>query len=190
MNRKILAVLLVCPVLFFATDKMIGIAGKHAPVKDKFVKSEKIHINSNLTNQEIVAEMKATIMDRPGREDAFSKTDNTGLWNAVMKEEETNFIRTNLVKKLESKNICTIDIEHSFSRCPSGYDAYVILKDGKPTNEGWMIARSSCDDEPVAMFRYDFKAGTMEGKVSEKVGYVPFDEFCKIYKTAKSGMKI
>lgn len=191
MNRKILAVLLVCPVLFFATDKMIGIAGKHSPVKNKFVKSENIHINSNLSNEEIVAEMKATIKDRQGREDAFSKTEYTGLWNDdKMKEEEIKFLRTNLVKKLETKNICTIDVEKSFSRCPSGYDAYVILKEGLVTNEGWMIARSGCDDNPIAMFRYDFKSSTVEAKVSDKVGYVPLDEFCKVYKTAKVGMKI
>ena len=188
MNHKILAVLFICPVAIFAADKMIGIAGNSVRTNERTSPTSEIHINSIVSNEELVTEMKASIKDRKGREKAFDQTEHEGLWSDKMNEVQRNFISMNVVKKLEKKNICTIDLERSFSRCPSGYDAVVIVKNNQITNEGWMTAQSGCSDEPIAMFRYDINAKTIEAKVSDKVGYVPLDEFFKIYKTASASI--
>ena len=185
MNIKILAVLIACPVLFFAADKMLAINGNDNPTKEESSKSTEIKVNSKFNNEEIIAEMKLTIKDIEGREKAFSDANRVSIWSDEISDDREKFIRAKLIKKLETENICSIDLERSFSRCPSGYNAYVVMKDDKVTNEGWFTSSSGCDSEPIAMFRYDVAASTMEAKVSEKIGYVPFDEFCKIYRTAK-----
>lgn len=198
MNRKVLAALLVVPVLFFATEKVIGLTNNTSTVKEKISnssfseeKSTDLKIfHSNLTNEELVNEMKSTILNRKGREKQFDASDYTGTWDEEkLGTNVRNLIRTKVVDKLTTLNICTINVQKSFSRCPSGYDAYVILKDGKVTNEGWMMASSGCDMEPIAMFRYDVNTSAVEGKISDVAGYVPLEEFCKIYKTAKKDLK-
>ncbi len=202
MNRKILAVLLFCPVVAFTADKMIGINDHKEPAKNKITvktyaitnssdpsTSNNVLVEVNRVNtEELVTEMKKTINDRESREAAFYASDYTGIWGDELTKEEAKFLKSHVIRKLENHNICSIDLKESFSRCPSGYNAYVILADGKPTNEGWMISNSGCDADPITMFRYDVAAGTVEAKVSDKAGYVSLDDFFKLYKSAKKSL--
>ena len=195
MNRKILAVLLVAPVLVFATDRVMTLSGKNTPtaVKEKISApvNENLELahNSQFTSEEIISEMKASILDREGRQRTFEETDYTGTWDEEkVKGDLGKFVKARVVNQLERNNICSIDLKKSFSRCPSGYDAYIIVQDDHITNEGWMIARSGCDFDPIAKFRYDMPASKVEAKVSDKVGYLPLDEFFKVYKAAAKSL--
>lgn len=187
MNRKILAVFIVAPMVVFASDKILNI--KHNTIYIQANQQiEEIHSNAIINDEEMVTEMKISIKDMKGREKAFSASNYVSLWSAYIKDDERKFIQANVIKKLEAKNICKIDLKHSFSRCPSGYDAVVISRDKVVTNEGWIICRSGCDQDPITKFRYDVKAGAVECKISDKAGYVSIDEYCKLYKTALASM--
>lgn len=195
MNRKVLAALIICPVLFLATDKVIGITGTSTSLKDIIVTHSgdddlSSVSNANFTNEELLLEMKASILNRKGREKEFSETEFTGRWDKEkLGDELVTFLESKVVHKLETENLCTINLQNSFSRCPSGYDAYVITKDTKVTNEGWLMANSGCDGEAIARFRYDVANNTIEAKISDKAGFVPLDDFCKIYKAAKNDLR-
>jgi hypothetical protein len=198
MNRKFLAAIMVVPVLFFATERVIGINEKklheHEAVTpnagvNKPLDNEKI-FNTNFTNEELMVEMKATILNRKGREKEFDQTEYATQWDEEKLGAPTiKFLKTHVVKKLEVNNICVLDLQKSFSRCPSGYEAFVIVNNGTVTNEGWLLANSGCDREPIAMFRYDVSTSMVEGKISNKAGYLPMDDFCKLYKAAKKDLK-
>jgi hypothetical protein len=195
MNRKVLAALIICPVLFLATDKVIGITGTSTSLKEIIVNNNNDNdlssiSNSNFTNEELLSEMKASILNRKGREKEFSETEFTGRWdNEMLGTELVTFLNKKVVHTLETQNICTINLQNSFSRCPSGYDAYVITKDTKITNEGWLMANSGCDGDAIAKFRYDVANNTVEAKISDKAGFVPLDDFCKIYKAAQNDLR-
>lgn len=195
MNRKVLAALIICPVLFLATDKVIGITGTSTSLKDIIVNNSNENdlssiSHSNFTNEELLSEMKGSILNRKGREKEFSESEFTGRWDKeTLGADLVKFLDNKVVHKLEMENLCTINLQNSFSRCPSGYDAYVITKDTKITNEGWLMANSGCDGDAIAKFRYDVANNTIEAKISDKAGYVPFDDFCKIYKAAKNDLR-
>jgi hypothetical protein len=206
MNRKVLAVLLLCPVLVFAADRMISYSGKqpNPTVKEKISSStgvadlkkdntpapDDIKIKENpsteLSYDDLVAEMKASITNREDRETAYRETDYTGLWDEEKVNAELNkFLKNHVLTKLTRANVCRVDLQKSFSRCPSGYDVNVIVKDGKVTNEGWLIVENGCDYEPMARFRYDIATAKVDAQISAKAGYVALDDYLKIYKSAQ-----
>ncbi len=188
MNRKVLAVLFLCPVAFFATNKMIGMAGTTSKTTEKTTQDTYVVNNNFVSSEEVISEMKESIKDRKGRQKAYRESKYVGLWSDKLNEVQTNFLKASVVKPLEKNNICTINLERSFSRCPSGYDAVVITKDNQLTNEGWLICRSGCDDNPITMFRFDVIAKTAEAKVSDRIGYISLDEYFKVYKTASADL--
>jgi hypothetical protein len=188
MNRKVLAALLVFPVVVFASDKIFHISDKISSSSANSNLEEITSHTSFINDEEMVLEMKIAIKDKKGREKAFQESECINMWDEQVKPEERKLIKDDLIDKLQSKNICSIDVKRSFSRCPSGYDAVIITNDKVVTKEGWMLCRSGCDSEPIAKFRYDVKAGTIEAKVSDKAGYIGLDDFCKLYKTAKASM--
>ncbi len=196
MNRKVLAALIICPVLFLATDKVIGITGTSTSLKEIIVNNSDNNdlstiSHNNYTNEELLSEMKGSILNRKGREKEFSETECIGRWDEeALGAELVKFLKNKVVHKLETENLCTINLQNSFSRCPSGYDAHVITKDTKITNQGWLMANSGCDGDAIAKFRYDVANNMIEAKISDKAGYVPLDDFCKIYKAAKNDLKM
>jgi hypothetical protein len=198
MNRKFFAAIMIVPVLFFATERVIGINEKKLNEKEAVNPNAGVNkplgtdniLSDNFTNEELMVEMKATILNRKGREKQFDASEYTSRWDEEKLGATTaKFISTHVVKKLEANNICGMDLQKSFSRCPSGYDAYVVLNNGTITNEGWLLANQGCDMEPIAMFRYDVSKSMVEGKISDKAGYLPIDDFCKLYKAAKKDLK-
>lgn len=206
MNRKILAVLLVCPVLVFAADRMISYSGKkpNPTVKEKIASSTgvatlKKEVTPEPTNEvtikekpktelsydDLVAEMKSSIDNREDRQNAYGETESTGLWDdEKINADLSKFLKTHVLNKLSKANVCRVDLQKSFSRCPSGYDVNVIVKDGKVTNEGWLIVENGCDYEPMARFRYDVASAKVDAQISAKAGYVALDDYLKIYKSA------
>jgi hypothetical protein len=210
MNRKILAVLLFCPVIAFTADKMIGINDAKEPAKGKTsekilvpspgqespkaTKKEVTYVNQELVfvtrvnSEELVNEMKKTIQDRETREAAFYSSEYTGTWDDRLTKDETKFLKSQVIRRLEKHNICSIDLKESFSRCPSGYNAYVIVNNNQPTQQGWLVSNSGCDSDPITMFRYDVALGKVEAKVSDKAGYVTLDDFFRLYKSAKKSL--
>lgn len=208
MNRKILAVLLFVPVVAFTADKMIGLESKKSPAEGKIsnkagstsmpegklpVKEEKKmmadeNLNSveltKVNSEELISEMKWSIDHREERQNEYYAADITGVWADKLTKEEKKFIKNKVVKKLESTNVCKIDLKESFSRCPSGYEAYVIVENDKVTNTGFLISNSGCDDDPIAKFRFDIANDKVEARISPKAGYVPLDDFLRIYRTA------
>lgn len=189
MNRKILVALFLCPVAIFGATRVLDLTGGTIEVGDSDTTTSEFHNTTFLTDQELLIEMRESIKDRQGREDAYRNFDVEGTWSDKLNEVQSTFIKNHVLKPLISKNICTINVEKSFSRCPSGYDAVVIIKDGKATNEGWMISRSGCDEDPVAMFKYDVVAKTVQAKVSDKVGFIPLDDYFKLYESANKNLK-
>ena len=187
MNRKLLSFLLVIPVVVFASDKILHMDIKNSSLGAN-TQIDEIHSDAIINDDEMVTEMKILIKDLKGREKAFRESKYISVWDQQVNDEQRTFLRNNVVKKLESKNICQLDLQKSFSRCPSGYDAVVITKDKVITSEGWMICRSGCDENPITKFRFDTKTGLVECKVSDKAGYLKLDDFCKLYKTAKASM--
>jgi hypothetical protein len=211
MNRKILAVLLLCPVLVFAADRMISYSGKkpNPTVKEKISSSTGVAnlkngdspATSNNTDikkgpatelgyDDLVAEMKISISNREDRDAAYHETEYTGLWDDEKVNTELNkFLTSHVLNKLSRANVCRVDLKKSFSRCPSGYDVNVIVKDGKVTNEGWLVVENGCDYEPIARFRYDVASAKVDAQISAKAGYVALDDFLKIYKSATRNTK-
>ena len=195
MNRKVLAAIIICPVLFLATDKVIGITGNSTNLKEIIVSNSDENAlssvsNSQFTNEELLAEMKGSILNRKGREKEFSESEYTGRWDKEkLGDDLVKFLDKKVINTLETQNICTINLQNSFSRCPSGYDAYVITKDNRITNEGWLMANSGCDGDAIAKFRYDVANNIVEAKISNKTGFIPLEDFCKIYKAAKNDLR-
>lgn len=195
MNRKVLAAIIICPVLFLATDKVIGITGNSSNLKEIIVSNSDENAlssvsNSQFTNEELLAEMKGSILNRKGREKEFSESEYTGRWDKEkLGDDLVKFLDKKVINTLETQNICTINLQNSFSRCPSGYDAYIITKDNRITNEGWLMANSGCDGDAIAKFRYDVANNIVEAKISNKTGFIPLEDFCKIYKAAKNDLR-
>jgi len=193
MNRRILATLIVIPVAAFASAKIIGSSSNFLPssVKSSLISTtdENVKVDGKvLTNEELIDEMKLSIQDREGRQAKYQDMNIKWLYEEGITDDRQKFIQAKLIKKVEAENICSIDLQKSFSRCPSGYEATLVADGTKLTNEGWLLASSGCDMEPVAMFRYDVAANTMEAKVSDRVGYVSINDFCKIYKAASKSL--
>lgn len=208
MNRKILAVLLFVPVVAFTADKMIGLKSEKSPAEGKIsskaespnipeaklpVKEEKKtmaddNLNSveysKINSEELISEMKWSIDHREERQNEYYASEITGVWADKLTKEEKKFIKNKVIRKLESTNVCKIDLKESFSRCPSGYEAYVIVENDKATNTGFLISNSGCDDDPIAKFRFDLTNDKVEARISPKAGYVPLDDFLKIYRSA------
>jgi hypothetical protein len=100
-------------------------------------------------------------------------------------DEVKEFIKAKVEEPLEAANPVSIDLERSFSRCPSGYHIVLLSKDeGGLSNQGWMVVDDGCWDRPIAKFRYDIQANTVEGYVGEKTGYLALNAFFKLYKVA------
>jgi len=185
MNRKFLAVLLLSPVLVFAADKMIDLPAKKAFLNPKEEVKQKDNSNHVIINsEELATELKASIKDRDGRNRAYDATEITGLWDEdLVKPELHKFLKTHVLARLNKHNVHKLNLRESFSRCPSGYEVYVIKNNNKITNEGWMMSSSGCDYDPMAKFRYDVANEKVEVKVSERVGFIEIDEYLKLYKT-------
>jgi hypothetical protein len=196
MNRKILAVLLICPVLVFAADKMMSTTGKKSnpTVKEKINSTaapgtQKKLDDTELSSEELVSEMKTSITNREDRQKAFNESDHTGLSDdEKVTVQLSNFLKSNVINKLTRANVCKVDLQKSFSRCPSGYGVNVIVKDGKVTNEGWLIVEKGCDYEPMAKFRYDVPTNKIEAEISAKAGFVSLDDYLKLYRTAQKSL--
>lgn len=212
MNRKILAVLLFVPVVAFTADKMIGLESKKSPAEGKIsskgestnipeakipVKEEvKMMADDNMAtveftkinSEELISEMKWSIEHREERQNEYYAAEITGVWADKLSKDEKKFIKSKVVRKLETTNVCKIDLKESFSRCPSGYEAYIIVENDKATNTGFLISNSGCDDDPIAKFRFDMTNDKVEARISPKAGYVALDDFLKIYKSASKGV--
>ncbi len=189
MNRKILAVLLLFPVAVFAADRMISHPSK---IVTPLVNNEVKVTNANsteLNSEELAAELKASIKDREGRNNAYAASEITGLWDDdLVKQEVHYFLKTNVLGKLNKYNVNKLNLKESFSRCPSGYEVYVIKNDNKITNEGWMMSSSGCDYDPMAKFRFDINSKKVEVLVSEKAGYLDIDQYLKLYKSVSKDL--
>lgn len=190
MNRKILAVLLLSPVLVFAADRMIDLPAK----KVHLTSNEEIKIKENpkdviINSEELASELKASIKDRDGRNRAYDATEITGLWDdELVKPEVHKFLKTHVLAKLNKHNVHKLNLRESFSRCPSGYEVYIIKNDNKITSEGWMMSSSGCDYDPMARFRFDIPNEKVEVLVSEKAGFLPIDDYLKLYKAVSKDL--
>lgn len=107
------------------------------------------------------------------------------LYDTAIDESLGEWLKEEIKGGLEKANPLSIDLAESFSRCPSGYHVLLISKDNLPTQEGWMIADDGCWDRPIAKFRYDFAAKTIEADAGTTLGYLPLDEFFSLLKAAK-----
>lgn len=210
MNRKMFALLLLLPVAVFATDKLTSTADGGGKEKRKAAPdAQAAAAGTGQAEAEAPAgpSLVATLQEEPPRQ--AQRLDTRAAIQEVramlediegqqyegeliyprqpeMGKERTAWLLANVKTPLEKANPVGIDIERAFSRCPSGYRVTVVAQDGRPTNEGWLIADRGCMDQAMGKFRYDMQAGTVEVKAGPTLGYLPLDQYLKLYKAAIS----
>jgi len=184
MNKLILAAAVALPVAFFAVDKNSASFSADSKKSDRTEVIAEDHTTSFVGDEVLVSELKMSIANKEARQEEYYNADIQGLWSDDLKKETTSFLKNKVVKKMEKANVCSIDLKESFSRCPSGYNAYVIMNNGQATNEGYIVSNSGCDSDPLAKIRFDVPSQKVECFISAKAGYVGLDDFLALYKKA------
>ena len=116
-------------------------------------------------------------------ETEYYADNHTWISTSELGEEVVGFLQTEVKAVLQANNPGKFEPLKIFSRCFSGYRFAVrSASEDKKSGTGWMIQDQGCTDRPLAKFEYDFTAGTVEVLVSEKLGKVSVQEFCKLYK--------
>lgn len=112
--------------------------------------------------------------------------DGQHLWlgDERLSAETVAFLEEKVVEPFKAANLFGIDLEKSFSRCPSGYHIVIVQgEDAQVTDEGYMIRDQGCWDRPVARFRYNVAAEEVAVLLSPTTS-IGLDEFLKLYKKA------
>lgn len=215
MNKKLLAMLLLLPVGFFAADRVMGL-NTDGGGKEKKVKKTETVAQPQATPAEGMAaygegteQQTAAVVDETGREatateerrillkeikklktvyeeggsEEYQEVNRLWSGNEQLSATTQKFLDKYVEQVLEEANPFGMNLERSFSRCPSGYNVVVIADENfEPTDEGFMIHNEGCWDRPIAKFRYDVAAKSVDVVLSE--GTVSLKRFLELFEEA------
>lgn len=157
----------------------------------QYVSNSSAH--DNWSNEDMLNEMRTTILNDTLLEKEYEKDKKVNYYRSEVNDELKTFLKNKVLKKIRRKNIAFVRypffIFALFSRCPTGYHVEIIKKNSELTNEGWMSASWGCQTKIISKFRYEIKTGMVEAKVSDNIGYIPMDEFVRLYKDANKGLR-
>jgi hypothetical protein len=165
----------------------LGLSGSRTTISENKMNLQAFN---GFTREEMLAEMKTTILNEEALEKEMDSTEVLPYYAENISLKVELLIKNKLIRKIRNKNIASIyRTWNIFSRCPSGYNAVVIADQGAPTAYGWMLVSKGCRTLPISKFKYDIKNNSIEAMVSDKVGYIPLDEFIILYKMANLELK-
>ena len=90
------------------------------------------------------------------------------LSDSRVTEQEQTWLEKHVSQALDKANPIGMNLERSFSRCPSGYHIVLVSSSGTLMHEGWMIADDGCWDRPLGKFKYDIAAGTVQAMLGDQ----------------------
>jgi hypothetical protein len=133
-----------------------------------------------------ISKLKAAF-DQEGKEyERYNEARQTWLGDENISAETTDFLKKRVEAPFEAANLYGLDLEKSFSRCPSGYHITVMYANEEETeigNEGYMVRDQGCWDRPVARFRFNVAKDEVAVILSENTT-IDLNEFLKLYKKA------
>jgi hypothetical protein len=132
-----------------------------------------------------IADLKASFDDQEGAEyQRYNDAAQIWLGDERLSADTREFLEKKALAPFKAANLFGINLEKSFSRCPSGYHITVVEnEEGQVTDEGYLVRDQGCWDRPVARFRYNVAAEEVAVFVSPTVN-IGLDEFLKLYKKA------
>jgi hypothetical protein len=137
--------------------------------------------------KDALAEFKAMTEELENPESPYYSGKTYYIGEEIVPDDLADWLKKHVHEPLEKANPKGINLERSFSRCPSGYHVEIAGQDNVLTNEGWMVVDDGCWNRPVAKFRYDMAANKVEALAGETLGYIPLQDFFRLYaKVAKS----
>lgn len=139
------------------------------------------------SNATMVDEIKASLstMTETYYED---QSNNNVLWvgSDELGKDLSTWLENHVERPLRKANPMKVNLENSFSRCPSGYHILVLASEGGPSNEGWLIGADGCMDEPIGKFRYDVTANTVKVHIGTTDQLVGLSQYFQLYKSARA----
>lgn len=149
--------------------------------------ASKAEISAAERRQSLLKEISAlkADFDREGAAAAqYNDINQIWLGDERLDADTRAFLEEKVATPFEAANLFGINLEESFSRCPSGYHIVVVEgEDEQPTHEGYLVRDQGCWDRPVARFRYNVPAQEVAVLLSAKTS-IGLDEFLKLYKKA------
>lgn len=137
------------------------------------------------TELAMVDELKATIERyESGEYDEDSNDDLVWLNEDDHSKATVDFVKSKVLAPVKRVNPMGIDLDRSYSRCPSGYHVLMVSREEKPTNEGWIVADQGCWDRKIGHFRYEIASKTVEVNIGKQSGFVSLDTYLRICKKA------
>lgn len=106
------------------------------------------------------------------------------LVDSRVSDAEQTWLEKHVSDVLDQANPIGMNLERSFSRCPSGYHIVLSADGEKVLPEGWLIADDGCWDRPVGKFKYDLAAGTVEALYGDQA--VPLKDYLRMLKAVYS----
>ncbi len=131
-----------------------------------------------------IATLKADFDREGAAAEQYNEINQIWLGDERLDADTREFLEEKVATPFEAANLFGINLEESFSRCPSGYHIVVVEgEDQQPTNEGYLVRDQGCWDRPVARFRYNVPAQAVAVILSAQTS-IDLDEFLKLYKKA------
>ncbi len=99
-------------------------------------------------------------------------------------QELYKWLTNHVLSPLQKSNPMAINVERSFSRCPSGYSITLASVDDKVTNEGWLLGDEGCWDRPIGKFQYNVADGSVNVHLGTSNAMLPLQEYLTLFKAS------
>lgn len=206
MNKKLLAALVVIPVVLFAADKALGLnrpggddkrqtststpGGGENQAEAGDAKAPQLLDLQDMDKYELLKLKQQAFLHRTELQSeegmaAYHESSSTGLWNEALDPALAELVRNKVQAVLQAVDPSDLDLTDAFSRCGSGYSVQLLVDaDSNPTGEGYMISDEGCWDRPIAKFEVHLASQVVGVKLAGREGLVPVRPFLLMLKDA------